>query len=71
MLTTLTSSADESSQMNSLKPCPFCGSGNVMLHVPYFANSLYTVRCYHCNCNIALFQTADEAIEAWNTRSYE
>jgi Lar family restriction alleviation protein len=52
-----------------LKPCPFCGSNKVKIHMPYFTSDCYMVQCYGCNCNTAVFDNADKAAEAWNRRA--
>ena len=52
-----------------LKSCPFCGSDNVKVHIPYFVDALYQIQCYNCKCTTALYKTEKEAIERWNTRS--
>ena len=55
--------------MAELKPCPFCGSNNVKIHIPYFAADCYMVQCYDCNCNTAVYESAENAAEAWNRRA--
>lgn len=52
-----------------LKPCPFCGSVDVKVHIPYFTDDCYMVQCYGCNCNTAIYMTADQAAGAWNRRN--
>ena len=52
-----------------LKPCPFCGSDNVEIHIPYMISDMYMVQCYDCNCNTAIFETPEKAAEAWNRRA--
>ena len=54
--------------MVELKPCPFCGSYNVKVHIPYFTDGCYMVQCYGCHCNTAIHMTVDKAVEAWNKR---
>ena len=54
--------------MTELKPCPFCGSVEVKVHIPYFTDDCYMVQCYGCNCNTAIYMTANQAVEAWNRR---
>ena len=64
--------------MEELKHCPFCG-GRVEVVDDY--NYGYAVRCRHCNLAfgvhgrfgepyewIGLYDSKEEAIEAWNTR---
>ena len=55
--------------MTKLKPCPFCGSNNVKINIPYFADALYLVQCYSCNCTTALYPTKNKAVEIWNRRA--
>ena len=54
--------------MNKLKPCPFCGSDSVKVHIPYIVEALYQIQCYGCNCTTALYRTENEASNRWNTR---
>lgn len=61
-----------------LLPCPFCG-GEAHTHDfswhasqfagHIFANPYWQVICSECRAAIGDFDTRDEAIEAWNTRS--
>lgn len=49
---------------NELKPCPFCGSGDIVLS---------NWGLYRCWCTKCLAKTADEirakdAVDAWNRR---
>lgn len=58
--------------MSDLKPCPFCGSTDIL----YFDNSGYTIGpslsygmfCTGCGAHTELHDTLDEAIKAWNRR---
>lgn len=48
--------------MKELKPCPFCGSENIV-------TVGYTIFCNDCGCKIETdgFETEEQAIEMWNT----
>lgn len=62
-----------------LKMCPFCGS-EAAVDFGYKADEGHYVACTSCQANVgkgldtsgglswAIFQTIDEAIEAWNNR---
>ena len=69
--------------MSELKPCPFCGSTAVIqkieprLYRPT-RNHPYCVICYNCDLMFGydvdyggIFDTEEEAAEAWNRRSGE
>ena len=45
-----------------LKPCPFCGGKAVIFK--YF----WSVRCEDCLVETSIFETKEEATEAWNRR---
>lgn len=47
-----------------LKPCPFCGSTNVVLHY-----MRYRVMCLQCRARTAQYDKEQEAIAAWNQRT--
>jgi len=51
-----------------LKPCPFCGSKNVMID-DLFDNGTNTVFCGECQSKSSNFCHFDSAIEQWNTRA--
>ncbi len=58
---------------DELKPCPFCGSKNVVLEKK---NSGYQVRCHYCGARgkytvAGLAGSRIEAIKAWNRREGE
>ena len=48
-----------------LKPCPFCGGEAEMF--PYYFNEWH-IGCGKCSCDMGVFDTKEEAIEAWNKR---
>lgn len=50
----------------NLKPCPFCGSDNIMAAVNPIHNT--SVFCRGCGTATKSFATAKEAIDLWNTR---
>lgn len=55
------------SQIDFLKPCPFCGADAIAW------DKLYPhVRCSNHECEVAIFRyTLEEAIEKWNRRVKE
>jgi len=51
-------------------PCPFCGSGETGPdNLAGLKKTLYKIRCGECRAGSFLFETADEALAAWNRRS--
>ena len=51
--------------MTEIKPCPFCGSGDIRINkTPVGA----WLQCERCFAEINLHRTEKEAIEAWNRR---
>ncbi len=58
--------------MDKLKPCPFCG-GEAEIQCfeclfESFEGRRYAVECKFCSCSLELFETEEEAVEAWNRR---
>lgn len=49
----------------NLKPCPFCGSEEVIMEDGY---GLFYVRCADCGASASYCETDEEAISAWNER---
>ena len=60
--------------MDNLKPCPFCGSNNV-LPTRYEDDDscaeYYAIWCDCCNGAISPFDTQTDAEKAWNNRAEE
>ena len=52
--------------MTDLKPCPFCGEKIIGLHGVGYA---IFVQCPFCGATFPMFDTVEEAIEAWNRRA--
>ena len=51
--------------MTELRKCPFCG-GEASIYVAY--DDGYYVCCDECGCGLPVYNTEQEAIEAWNKR---
>ena len=53
-----------------LKPCPFCGSGNIILvdSITNFYIPIHYAICRDCECRGASKKSKEQAIEAWNRR---
>ena len=61
----------------TLKPCPFCGE-KLVHDSEYYSgpvwkrlNEAYRVECPKCYAQTTEYQTAEEAIKAWNSRPIE
>lgn len=54
--------------MSELKPCPFCGSENVMID-DLFDNGTHTVFCGDCQSKSPNCCEYNDAVESWNTRA--
>lgn len=52
---------------NELKPCPFCG-GKATLWQDLTADRQFHILC-GCGGRVGWFETEEEAIRAWNTRT--
>ena len=48
------------------KPCPFCGSNE--LEIAMESNLLWAITCQECEGRSGLYNTQQEALEAWNRR---
>ena len=61
--------------MAELKPCPFCGSGDIGLwesHSRFTTwNNVHFVQCNACGATSDAFPSIEEAIKAWNRRTYD
>lgn len=58
-----------------LKPCPFCGCGNVVLRdvsgmfgKSAYARTYHYMQCRDCMSQTGYHGTKPKTIEAWNTR---
>lgn len=53
-----------------LKPCPFCGgtAGTIGDSVVE-EDPAFWVRCWECGAETSVYNTKEEAIEAWNRRA--
>ena len=57
-------------EIKELKPCPFCGGkAEIEMDDSWYWN--YHVLCQECKIGTDCYETADEAIEAWNRRADE
>lgn len=58
--------------MEELKPCPFCGSNEILVHASHFAmqdGPRYRVRCKRCSCELTWsFTSMEDLTAAWNRR---
>lgn len=55
--------------MTDMKPCPFCGGKPELGSYSRFGN--WIVVCSKCEAETQIYETEQEAIEAWNTRQVE
>lgn len=56
--------------MDNLKPCPFCGGEAAIIEA--VDGVRFVAGCLHCGIELPfLYDTNEEAIEAWNTRKGE
>ena len=49
-----------------LKPCPFCGSNSVSVHMSRKGD--FYVKCEDCECHSASWKKKTFVIDAWNRR---
>ncbi|MBX2848915.1 MAG: Lar family restriction alleviation protein [Acidiferrobacterales bacterium] len=56
--------------MSDLKPCPFCGSDNVMVD-NIVLNDCFTAFCGDCISKSTNFPDFNDAVDAWNNRPHE
>ena len=54
-----------------LKPCPFCGGEAKINRIvnTFYQYARYFSSCTRCSAESKVFETEQEAIEAWNTRA--
>lgn len=56
-----------------LKPCPFCGSGKVLIQYSFdnFDNERKVIHCLHCDVEVKACPPVadDELIRMWNRRA--
>lgn len=61
--------------MDELKPCPFCGKNDLILHhdisVPSETHGMYSVHCNSCDASTKYCDDPMEACMAWNRRAEE
>lgn len=60
-------------EVEDLKPCPFCGGEAKINRIvnTFYQYARYFSSCTRCSAESKVFETEQEAIEAWNTRAYE
>lgn len=52
-----------------LLPCPFCQSENIYCADAGFKTDVWFVQCEECGATFPHFDSKEEAIKAWNTRT--
>lgn len=55
--------------MAELKACPFCGSENIDCSDAGNKTDVWFVQCENCCATFPHFESKEEAITAWNTRT--
>ena len=55
--------------MAELKPCPFCGSTDIDCADAGYKTDVWVVQCNNCCATYPHFDSKEEAITAWNTRT--
>ena len=53
----------------TLKPCPFCGSLEVVIDQDVCGNMLWNAQCMACEAASCVCDSIDLAIAAWNRRA--
>lgn len=53
--------------MSKFKPCPFCGSGRVIMKDTYLGSKM--VVCIDCGVGTGDYVTGEYAVDVWNTRA--
>lgn len=58
--------------MDNLKPCPLCGSSNIVLDVYNYTTDkvLYMIHCKGCGTALTR-ETSEQAIKDWNQKCME
>lgn len=51
-----------------LKPCPFCGSGDVTCER---FEDVYYVECLSCSAKFESYNGIEDAVAGWNTRAID
>lgn len=51
-----------------LKPCPFCGSGDVICDM---FEDVYFVECWDCCAKVESFNGLEDAVAGWNARAID
>ena len=54
--------------MTELKPCPFCGSEDVICDM---FEDVYFVECWDCCAKVESCKGLEDAIEGWNARAID
>lgn len=52
-----------------LKPCPFCGSDDVVFGAGL--DDEYYVECWDCGAKIETYNGIEDAVKTWNTRAID
>lgn len=56
--------------MSELLPCPFCGGeAETLTAESMYGGYLFGIMCNDCRSRGDVYDTEEEAIEAWNTRA--
>lgn len=55
--------------MEELKPCPFCGSRDLICEDAGATSDRWFIQCNSCYVKYSHFYTKQETITAWNTRA--
>ena len=54
---------------NKLKPCPFCGSESISLEEAGRNTDVWFIQCEYCGATFPHFDSKEEAMFVWNTRT--
>ena len=55
--------------MAELLPCPFCGSTNIYCIDAGHKAEAWFIKCADCRAEFSFFDSEEEVVNAWNTRS--